>query len=81
MTEKKHQQSINSFPPGSCVRIVDFTGNPKLRGFLFSLGITPGANATVRKCGGPCCTLCVKGCDVALDGQVAESILATPNNS
>ena len=68
---------LTECPEGAIVRIVGLSEDPRCRGRLCSMGLTPGTRALVRQ-GGSCCRIRVRGGELCLGSDMACQIMVSP---
>ena len=73
-------RSLNTFPVGTKVRIEELCDCPRMRGRMYSLGLTPGTEVEIASSGPGACRLNVRGCNLALGHRMAGSILCSAVN-
>ena len=71
-------RGLKDYPQGSRICIKDIQGCPKDRCRLLALGLTPGtmAEGSANEYGS--CCLRVRGADVILDDELADTISVSP---
>ena len=69
---------VRDLPHGCRARVCNLEGDMAQRSHLCSMGLTPGTEVEVCKDFPGRCRLRVRGCSLALDGELACRIICEP---